>query len=211
MLGKILGESGKTLSNADRRIMQKLFGESGNTISDADRARMSQMMGESGKTISDADRAKLAKMMGMNMGGKVKKMRDGGLTILDKTMKPKSEDARGKLSQKDKDDYKEMKDYLKPSVQKQLGNAFKNLTTKSKKNDTQRAIARGQAKQIIRTVGKMDGGVKAQRIAKKGGNPDIQKKMGFVGETRGPKKFKYGGAVNTTRSVQINPFTGEPI
>jgi hypothetical protein len=28
---KILGESGKTLSNADRRIMQKLFGESGNT------------------------------------------------------------------------------------------------------------------------------------------------------------------------------------
>jgi hypothetical protein len=73
MLGKILGESGKTLSNADRRIMQKLFGESGNTISDADRARMSQMMGESGKTISDADRAKLAKMMGMNMGGKVKK------------------------------------------------------------------------------------------------------------------------------------------
>ena len=145
------------------------------------------------------------------MGGKVKKMEDGGLTILDKTMKPKSEDARGKLSQKDKDDYKEMKDYLKPSVQKQLGNAFKNLTTKSKKNDTQRAIARGQAKQIIRTVGKMDGGVKAQRIAKKGGNPDIQNKMGFVGETRGPKKFKYGGAVNTTRSVQINPFTGEPI
>tara|TARA_R110000764_G_scaffold12019_1_gene35598 strand:+ start:41 stop:640 length:600 start_codon:yes stop_codon:yes gene_type:complete len=147
----------------------------------------------------------------MKMGGKVQKMKDGGLTILDKTMKPKSEDARGKLSQKDKDDYKEMKDYLKPSVQKQLGNAFKNLTTKSKKNDTQRAIARGQAKQIIRTVGKMDGGVKAQRIAKKGGNPDIQKKMGFVGETRGPKKFKYGGAVNTTRSVQINPFTGEPI
>ena len=145
------------------------------------------------------------------MGGKVKKMKDGGLTILDKTMKPKSEDALGKLSQKDKDDYKEMKDYLKPSVQKQLGNAFKNLTTKSKKNDTQRAIARGQAKQIIRTVGKMDGGVKAQRIAKKGGNPDIQNKMGFVGETRGPKKFKYGGAVNTTRSVQINPFTGEPI
>ena len=147
----------------------------------------------------------------MKMGGKVQKMKDGGLTILDKTMKPKSEDARGKLSQKDKDDYKEMKDYLKPSVQKQLGNAFKNLTTRSKKNDTQRAIARGQAKQIIRTVGKMDGGVKAQRIAKKGGNPDIQKKMGFVGETRGPKKFKYGGAVNTTRSVQINPFTGEPI
>jgi hypothetical protein len=141
----------------------------------------------------------------------IKGYRDGGLTILDKTMKPKSEDARGKLSQKDKDDYKEMKDYLKPSVQKQLGNAFKNLTTRSKKNDTQRAIARGQAKQIIRTVGKMDGGVKAQRIAKKGGNPDIQKKMGFVGETRGPKKFKYGGAVNTTRSVQINPFTGEPI
>jgi len=145
------------------------------------------------------------------MGGSVQKMEDGGLTILDKTMKPKSEDALGKLSQKDKDDYKEMKDYLKPSVQKQLGNAFKNLTTRSKKNDTQRAIARGQAKQIIRTVGKMDGGVKAQRIAKKGGNPDIQKKMGFVGETRGPKKFKYGGAVNTTRSVQINPFTGEPI
>ena len=151
------------------------------------------------------------KPVNKEMGGKVQKMRDGGLTILDKTMKPKSEDALGKLSQKDKDDYKEMKDYLKPSVQKQLGNAFKNLTTRSKKNDTQRAIARGQAKQIIRTVGKMDGGVKAQRIAKKGGNPDIQNKMGFVGETRGPKKFKYGGAVNTTRSVQINPFTGEPI
>ena len=40
---------------------------------------------------------------------------------------------------------------------------------------------------------------------------NVLKRMKFGGETRGPKKFKYGGAVNTTRSVQINPFTGEPI
>tara|TARA_E500000318_G_C3368692_1_gene137602 strand:- start:48 stop:401 length:354 start_codon:yes stop_codon:yes gene_type:complete len=114
------------------------------------------------------------------------------LTLFDKTMKMKAKDARGKLTKKDVSDFKEMKSYLKPSVAKQINNMVTNLgkTIKSKAGSTKKAIAKGKLKQAVRTVGKMDGGVKAQRIAKKGGNPDIQKKQGFVGQTR--DKYKRG-------------------
>ena len=115
------------------------------------------------------------------------------LTLFDKTMKMKKKDAYGKLSKKDIADFNEMRSYLKPSVAKQINNMVTNLSkiTKSKKtSSTQKAIARANIKQVGRTVGKMDGGVKAQRIAKKGGNPDIQKKQGFVGQTR--EKYKKG-------------------
>ena len=114
------------------------------------------------------------------------------LTLFDKTMKMKAKDARGKLSKKDVADFKEMKSYLKPSVAKQINNMVTNLgkTIKGKGSSTKKAIAKGKLKQAVRTVGKMDQGVKAQRIAKKGGNPDIQKKQGFVGQTR--EKYKKG-------------------
>ena len=77
---------GKTISNADRRLMRKkILGESGKTISDADRARARRMteqaeiqriLNESGGTISDADRMRVAeRYMKRNDGGIAKKTR----------------------------------------------------------------------------------------------------------------------------------------
>ena len=57
-----------------RALMQAMAGESGKTISDADRQRISQKMGESGKTISDADRMRLKSMMGKS-GAPARSMR----------------------------------------------------------------------------------------------------------------------------------------
>ena len=63
---EILGESGRTMSDADREAVRRALDESGRTISDADRARIMQgprrvhprgrALDESGRTISDADR-----------------------------------------------------------------------------------------------------------------------------------------------------------
>ena len=117
-------------------------------------------------------------------------MRKMTLTLFDKTMKMKSKDAYGKLSKKDVADFKEMKSYLKPSVAKQISNMVTNLGKQMKGDGSKKALAKAKIKQTVRTVAKMDGGVKAQRIAKKGGNPDIQKKQGFVGQTR--EKYKKG-------------------
>ena len=47
--------------------LKQAMGESGRTISDADRKKMRGAMGESGRTISDADREML-KMIGGGMG-----------------------------------------------------------------------------------------------------------------------------------------------
>jgi hypothetical protein len=48
---------------------------SGRTISDADRKLMAQILGESGKTISDADRERVKEIMGMRepKGGMARK------------------------------------------------------------------------------------------------------------------------------------------
>ena len=48
---------------------------SGRTISDADRKLMAQILGESGKTISDADRQRVKEIMGMRepKGGMARK------------------------------------------------------------------------------------------------------------------------------------------
>ena len=66
-----------------------LISESGKAVSDMDRRRLSDLLGESGKTISDADRQRAMnragmlnslerKEMGMKYGGKVTKMEGGG-------------------------------------------------------------------------------------------------------------------------------------
>ena len=53
-----MGESGKTISDADRMRMQRRRGEAGKTISDADRKRVRGMMGRIppvGKGVGNAD------------------------------------------------------------------------------------------------------------------------------------------------------------
>ena len=57
-----------------RALMEAMAGESGKTISDADRMRISRKMGESGKTISDADIMRLKSMLGKS-GAPTKPMR----------------------------------------------------------------------------------------------------------------------------------------
>ena len=83
---EILGESGRTISDADREAVRRALDESGRTISDADRARIMQgprrvhprgrALDESGRTISDADRARLLESyINRNDGGIAKKTR----------------------------------------------------------------------------------------------------------------------------------------
>ena len=68
------------------RLLNQGMGESGKTISDADKMRIRNMMGASGKTISDADMMRIKSMlrekgggmkkpMGFKAGGAVKKKR----------------------------------------------------------------------------------------------------------------------------------------
>ena len=56
------------------RLLNQGMGESGKTISDADRARAMGMMGESGKTISDADKMRIMNMLRKKSGGMKKPM-----------------------------------------------------------------------------------------------------------------------------------------
>ena len=68
-IAKILGESGKTISDADRQRAM-------------DRAGMLEALefGEMGM-MSDADLARLRKELGMKKGGEVQKMEDGGAAV----------------------------------------------------------------------------------------------------------------------------------
>jgi len=85
-IAKIMGESGRTISDADREKIMGMMGQSGKTISDADRQRAMDRAGmlealeaaEMGM-MSDADAARLRSQLGMKRGGKVKKMQAGGL------------------------------------------------------------------------------------------------------------------------------------
>ena len=62
-----MSETGRSISNADMRMLRNILGESGRTISDADRNMAKRMMGmrQSGRTISDADRRRVKEIMGM--------------------------------------------------------------------------------------------------------------------------------------------------
>ena len=106
MIGGMPGGSTRGIDPKDNyspeglmRLLNQGMGESGKTISDADRARVMGMMGGSGKTISDADKARIRKMMmgrinksptGMMGGGKVMKYESGGaVEVKGKKKKPK--------------------------------------------------------------------------------------------------------------------------
>jgi hypothetical protein len=85
-IAKIMGESGRTISDADREKIMGMMGQSGKTISDADRQRamdkasmLEALEAAEMGMMSDADAARLRKQLGMKRGGKVKKMEAGGL------------------------------------------------------------------------------------------------------------------------------------
>ena len=74
-----------------KAMMLRLLKEQGRTISDADRKRLEKMMGESGRTISDADRGRTNKSpAGMMGGGKVMGYKEGGEVKKKKAKKKKT-------------------------------------------------------------------------------------------------------------------------
>ena len=84
-IAKILGESGKTISDADRARIMGMMGESGKTISDADRQRAMDRAGmlealEFGEMgmMTPSELKRLRKQLGLKRGGEVQKMEAGG-------------------------------------------------------------------------------------------------------------------------------------
>ena len=82
---KKMEDGGNVISDADKNLIRekfqqpkKILGESGKSISNADREkgvrRPKKIFGESGKTLSDADRKKIVDLMGMEDGGEVRGM-----------------------------------------------------------------------------------------------------------------------------------------
>ncbi len=73
------------------RLLNQGMGESGKTVSDADKMRIRNMMGASGKTISDADMMRIKSML-RKKGGSMKKpmgFESGGAVRTKRTKKPK--------------------------------------------------------------------------------------------------------------------------
>ena len=95
-----MGESGKAISDADRRRLSMIMDESGKGMSDADRRRQRAMdragmlealeAGETGMGVSDADMARLRRTLGMMGGGAVKKYKKGGAVKKKKSSGKKS-------------------------------------------------------------------------------------------------------------------------
>ena len=93
MMQRILGESGKTISNADRARVKTMSGESGKNMSDADLMKMilrDKARAESGRTMSDRDKARPFKN-----GGKVMGYEDGGAVTMPNTPKKKNKPKMG--------------------------------------------------------------------------------------------------------------------
>jgi len=86
MMQRILGESGKKMSDAERARVKTMSGESGKNMSDADLMKMilrDKARSESGRNMSDRDKARPFKN-----GGKVMGYEDGG-AVTKKKNKPK--------------------------------------------------------------------------------------------------------------------------
>ena len=87
-IAKILGESGKTISDADRARIMGMMGDSGKTISDADRQRAMDRasmlealeFGEMGM-MTPSELKRLREQLGLKRGGEVKKMEAGGAAV----------------------------------------------------------------------------------------------------------------------------------
>ena len=75
-MGKTISDADRARARRQRAIFDMTTNESGNTISDADRRMMEMLLDESGNTISDADRARLmSQYINRNDGGIAKKTR----------------------------------------------------------------------------------------------------------------------------------------
>ena len=76
----ILGEAGKTISDADRERIDRIVGQiksGGRFNSQTSNKFLMDLLGESGKTISDADRERIDRIIG-EMKARPQKMKKGG-------------------------------------------------------------------------------------------------------------------------------------
>ena len=100
-------DGGKVISDADKNRIRKIFqqpkkilGESGKTISDADREkgiqRPRKKFTNSGRGISDADRKKIIDLMGMEDGGAVPKKYKGFSKLPERVQQKIDPDLAGK-------------------------------------------------------------------------------------------------------------------
>jgi len=102
-----------------------------------------------------------------------------GIAFLDNMQK--DTDDRKRLSSQEKRDLVEISNLVSPEQKKNLGKNLRNV--RSLGGD-------GQLNKKVRKFLKNTGGPKAQKIAKKAGNPQLQEKQGFIGAAGANKRKK---------------------
>lgn len=93
-----------------------------------------------------------------------------GISFLDNLQKDTQ--ARKRLSSAEKREFEDIANLVSPQQKKNLGKNLRKI---------QGLGGDAQVNKTVRKFIKSTGGAKAQKIAKKAGNPDLQKKQGFIG------------------------------
>ena len=93
-----------------------------------------------------------------------------GISFLDNLQKDTQ--ARKRLSSAEKKEFEDIANLVSPQQKKNLGKNLRKI---------QSLGGDAQVNKTVRKFIKGTGGLKAQKIAKKAGNPDLQKKQGFIG------------------------------
>tara|TARA_R110002126_G_scaffold60288_2_gene157170 strand:+ start:234 stop:947 length:714 start_codon:yes stop_codon:yes gene_type:complete len=102
-----------------------------------------------------------------------------GIAFLDNMQKDTM--SKKRLSSQEKRDLVEISNLVSPEQKKNLGKNLRNI--RSLGGD-------GQLNKKVRNFLKYTGGPKAQKIAKKAGNPQLQEKQGFIGAAGANKRKK---------------------
>ena len=102
-----------------------------------------------------------------------------GISFLD-DMQKDSQDRR-RLRSFEKSDFEEITNLITPKQKSNLGKNLRNI---------QKLGGDGQVNKTVRKFLKNTGGPKAQKIAKKAGNPQLQEKQGFIGAAGANKRKK---------------------
>ena len=93
-----------------------------------------------------------------------------GISFLDNMQKDTQ--ARKRLSSAEKKEFEDIANLVSPQQKKNLGKNLRKI---------QSLGGDAQVNKTVRKFIKGTGGFKAQKIAKKAGNPELQKKQGFIG------------------------------
>ena len=125
-----------------------------------------------GKAIEKSMKEQKA-MSGLAVGIKNIKKAKTGISFLDNMQKDTQ--ARKRLSSAERREFEDIANLVSPQQKKNLGKNLRKI---------QSLGGDAQVNKTVRKFIKSTGGAKVQKIAKKAGNPDLQKKQGFVGAAR---------------------------